>query len=265
MREEFAYYGTCLLWLRLLDIKAKQRDTALTSAEKDICKATADDVYNVPAPLAAYLNELSPYKDRMGKETRLHVPDLPIAIAQNFGGYHAATITAANHNLFEEILSMGVAGDIVMALTAEGEEPTVNFHVRVPANTQISDNLVGRFRPIGPRRQEIHQRLIGMGITTTAFPEFVPRTKFNLRYMRSISDIVGKLETFKIEKVCFKNLTASGGETQVIKTHPIEPEPGKWTDISVQPTSASTSSTALIGASYMFGFQLYKEDGPGTD
>lgn len=263
-REEMSYYGTALMWLRLLDIKAKQGTTALTSAEKDICRVTAKDTYNVPAPLCIYLNELGPYKDKMGKETQLNVPNLPVAVAQNFGGYHANSITQENHNLFEEVPSLGVAGDMVMALTAEGEEPAVNFHVGVPAHTRVSENLTGRFTPIGPRRQEIRQRLIGMGITPTTFPEFVAGTRFHLRYIRSLSDIIGKLETFRVDKMCFENLTIAGGEAQTIVTQPIEREHGKWTDVSVQPTSASTSSIAFMGASYVFGFQLRKEDGLGA-
>lgn len=263
MREEVAYYGTALMWLRLLNIKAKQGNQALTSAEKDICKATAKDTFNVPAPLSVYLNEIGPYKDKMGKETQLSIPDLPTSRAQEFGGYHASNITADNHNLFEEVPSLGVAGDMVMALASEGDEPAVNFHIGTPANTQLSSNLVGRFSPIGPRRQEIRQRLIGMGITSTTFPEYVKDTRFNLRYLRSISDILGKLETFRVDKMCFDNLTIAGGEAQTIETKPIEKEEGKWTEVSVQPTSASTSSIAFMGASYVFGFQLYKEDGPG--
>lgn len=265
MREEVAYYGTALTWLRLLNIKAKQGNQALTSAEKDICKATAKDIFNVPAPLCIFLNEIGPYKDKMGKETQLNIPPLPTSTAQNFGGYHSANITADNHNLFEEIPSLGIAGDMVMALAAEGEEPAVNFHIGTPANTQISGNLCGRFSPVGPRRQEIRQRLIGMGITSTSFPEYVQNTRFNLRYLRSISDILGKLETFRVDKVCFENLTIAGGEAQTIVTQPIEKEQGKWTDVSVQPVSASTSSIAFMGASYIFGFQLKKEDGLGED
>jgi hypothetical protein len=85
--------------------------------------------------------------------------------------------------------------------------------------------------------------------------------------MLSISDTIGKYETFRNEKVCFSNLTAAGGETQIIVTRPL-PDEGleqKWTDTTVQATSAGCESTAQIGASYVFGFQLHKEDGLGPD
>jgi hypothetical protein len=45
-----------------------------------------------------------------------------------------------------------------------------------------------------------------------------------------------------------------------------KPLPGEdlgvsWTSLSVQPTTASCESTAEMGAAYVFGFQLYKQDG----
>lgn len=54
-----------------------------------------------------YLNEIGTFCDKMGKETRLSIPPLPTAVAQGFGGYHAAEITADTHNLFEEVPSLG--------------------------------------------------------------------------------------------------------------------------------------------------------------
>jgi hypothetical protein len=60
-------------------------------------------------------------------------------------------------------------------------------------------------------------------------------------------------------------MTRSGGESQVIFTKPlIDTDIGNWRDRAVQSSSASTSSAAYIGASYVFGFQLFKENGPGT-
>lgn len=54
----------------------------------------------------------------------------------------------------------------------------------------------------------------------------------------------------------------TGGETQVVNTIPLDAEEhANWRVQSVQPTSAATSSTTIMG----FGFQLYKEDVPGDD
>jgi hypothetical protein len=202
----------------------------------------------------------------MGKTTDIQIPELPISRAQGMGGYHAPAIEENNHFLFEEITSLGIAGDMVMALTQEAPEPEPNFRMERPPGTVLNENLTGRFYPIGPRRPEIKQRLSGQGITPNQFPEYVRDTRFHLRYIKSISDIVGSFDTFRIEKMCFPRLTISGGETQVIVTRPT---PGEdlhevWTTRSVQATSAADSSTANMGGSFMFGFQLHKEHGEGA-
>lgn len=202
----------------------------------------------------------------MGKETLLEIPPLPTTVVQNFGGYHSNRIDENTHNLFEEMPSLGIAGDMVMALASHEAEQVPNFHVEIPANSAFTNNLLGKTSLIGERRPEIRQRLAGFGITVNQFDEYVPRTRFNLKYLRSISDIIGTFETFKVEKVVMKNLSMAGGETQVVKTTPSETnETETWRIRSVQGTYSSTSSTATIGAANCFGFQLYKEDGQGEN
>jgi len=110
-REEVSYYATAMLQLKLIETKAKQGDTSLTSAEKDIRKATSDDVFNVPQPIFTYLKEIGTYTDKMGKETRLEIPPLPTTVVQNFGGYHAPVVNVDTHIMFEEVPSLGIAGD----------------------------------------------------------------------------------------------------------------------------------------------------------
>lgn len=264
VREEVAYYAVGLLHLKMIEVKAKQGDTALTSNEKDLRKITAEDTYNVPQPISNYLSEIGTYRDKMGKDTLLELPPLPVAVAGNFGGYHANMINADTHNLFEEVPSLGISGDMVMALASPEAEPTPDFHVRLPPNSTTTTNLAGKYSPIGPRRPEIGQRLAGYGITATHFAETIPNTRFNLKYFRSISDILGTFETFRIDKTVMKNTGSMGGETQAIKTRPSEvTDATRWTDRHVQSISAATSSTADMGAAFCFGFQLYKEDGPG--
>jgi hypothetical protein len=111
---------------------------------------------------------------------------------------------------------------------------------------------------------EIRQRLAGYHITPINFPEYVAGTRFNLRYMQSVSDITGRYETFRIEKVCFPRMTLAGGESQII-TRPMAHKglDQLWTETTVQATSAGCESTAEMGAAYVFGFQLYKEPGLG--
>ncbi|CAG9772095.1 unnamed protein product [Ceutorhynchus assimilis] len=111
-REEVSYYATAMLDLKLLEVKAKQGDAVLTSAEKDMRKSTVDETFNVPQTILTYLKEVGTYTDRMGKETRHEVPNLPTTVVQNFGGYHAQEVNADNHCLFEEVPSLGIAGDM---------------------------------------------------------------------------------------------------------------------------------------------------------
>lgn len=118
MKEEVSYYATGLLWLKL-QVRAKQMDHTLTSAEENILEVTMDEVFNVPQPLHVYLSEVGNHTDMMGKETNLEIPNLPVTRVQNFGGYHAAEVNADMHNMFEEIPSLGVAGDVIMALASD--------------------------------------------------------------------------------------------------------------------------------------------------
>jgi hypothetical protein len=201
----------------------------------------------------------------MGKETELDVPTLPQTIAQGFGGYHSDRISQESHNLFKEIPSLGIAGGMLMAAASADEEPEPVFRIGTPTGSEITENLTGYFPVIGPRLIEIRQRLQSQGITPNAFPEYVTGTRFNLRYMLSVSDTLGKFETFRNEKVCFSRNTISGGESQIIVTRPQDDKglDQRWTETTVQATSAGCESTTQIGASYVFGFQLHKEDGQG--
>jgi len=219
-----SYYATSLLWLKLIDVKAKQGWEALTSEERSRCKATEEMELNVPQPVATYLHQIGQFSDKMGKTTDVGIPSLPTARAQGMGGYHAPSIDENTHNLFEEMPSLDIAGDMVMSLCQEAQEPTPNFWVQLPERAVLTQNLTGRIFPITPRRPEIKQRLAGQGITALTFPEFERNTRFNLRYVKSISDILGKFETFRNEKICFARLTSSGGETQVIQTKPTPTE-----------------------------------------
>ncbi|KAL1489870.1 hypothetical protein ABEB36_013798 [Hypothenemus hampei] len=191
VREEMSYYATAMLYLQLVEVKAKQGEYVLTTAERSLRKAVSEDIFNAPQPLLAYLSEIGVYCDKMGKETRLSVPDLPVTVAQGFGGYHHPEINVDTRNLFEEVPSLGIVRDMIMAVTSAATELIPNFHVGSPLNSEITNNLVGKFYPIRPPRPEIAQRIAGYGITATSFDEYIPKTRFNLRYLRSLSDIIG--------------------------------------------------------------------------
>ncbi|CAH0562740.1 unnamed protein product [Brassicogethes aeneus] len=155
--------------------------------------------------VTVYLREVGSYTDKMGKEQMHNVPPLPVAVAQHFGGYHSAVLDIDTHNFFEEIPSLGIARDVLMAVASQDAEPLPNFRFGIPDHSEVTTNLVGKPRVIGERRPAIRQRL--------ALPP----------------NIVGKFETYKVEKITNKNLGQAGEETQVIKTIPSEPnEQERW-------------------------------------
>jgi hypothetical protein len=151
-KEEMSYYATCLLWTKLIDVKAKQGRKTLTTEERAIRKATEDVEFNVPQPIAEYLGQIGQYTDKMGKTTDLQIPQLPTARAQGMGGYHAPEIQEGTHCLFEEVPSLRIAADMVMSLTQDAQEPEPNFRMERPNGTILNNNLVGRFYPIGDRK-----------------------------------------------------------------------------------------------------------------
>lgn len=163
VREEMSYYYTGLLWLRLLDIKQKYGLQALTHEEKTLLKDTKEDVYNVPQPFFLYLSSIGSVVDKMGKRTFLNVPSLPVTAVGGKGGYHSAAVTEQTPCLFEGLPSLGVAGDMLMAVATAAEEPTPVFGFAFPPRAEASNNLLGKFSPIGKRRPEIAQGLTSYG------------------------------------------------------------------------------------------------------
>lgn len=171
IKEELSYYCTAMLWLRLIDIKAKNGLQALTREEKTLHKDTKDVVFNISQPLYIYLTSIGSIVDKMGKRTFLEPPPLPVTVVQQLGGYHAAEVNVDTHNVFEEVPSLGIAGDMLMAAATAAEGPARNSHIAFPQNATFSNNLLGQFPIIGPRRLEIRQKLNGFGITGTSFEE----------------------------------------------------------------------------------------------
>ena len=137
VNEEMSYYATGPLWLKLTDVKAKKASEALTSEERSIRKATEEMEFSVPQPVSAFLHQIGQFSDKMGKTTDLKVPSLPTQRAQGMGGYHSPAITEETRNLVEDVPSLGIAGDMVMALCQDGIEPMPNFKVQIPEGAMI--------------------------------------------------------------------------------------------------------------------------------
>ena len=72
---------------------------------------------------------------------------------------------------------------MVIAVASVADEPEPDFKYGILEGFEINDNLTGRYHPIGVRSPEITQRLAGLNITSTSFPEFVENTRFDLGYI----------------------------------------------------------------------------------
>lgn len=209
IKEEFVYYVVALFWVRLLDIKAKKCRVGLTDQEKSIHEAMAEITVNIPQPIYAYLTQMGDIEDEKGILTEIEIPALPIIEAGGFGGYHAAEINHESHYLFEEVPTLGIAADAIIAASTSDENPVQPVRVKVPIRAVVTRNLCCYSQNIGPRRIEIRQKLEGQGITATEFPEYVKGTRFNFRYLQTLSDLISeqKQKTFRIEKVAITNLS----------------------------------------------------------
>nr|QPZ88387.1 putative capsid protein [Soybean thrips partiti-like virus 11] len=258
--EMFNYYSTAILWARLLDIKAKRAHTALTSAEKEYRRYFVDKEYNLPAPIYHFLRSIGNIEEKRGKMIYLQDASLPVEVVGGRSGYFGP-INDDTHLLYEEIPTLGVIGDVLMAMTSGQANPVPDIPI-VPDQTVPTENLLGYPGVIAVRRDEIRQILNSVGITTQVFPEAIPNTRFNAELMQTINAYFASNVTFKIEKVDISALTSEGVESLLIVTEPPENENlanERWVNAVVQPKSVSTNSPAIIGSSYVFGFQLMKE------
>lgn len=83
---------------------------------------------------------------------------------------------------------------MVMALASPDAEPVPDFRIGQPEHSRFTNNLLGRFSPLGPRRPERVQRLGSYGINAVSFNEYIPGTRFalhpvNIRYSRAVRNL----------------------------------------------------------------------------
>lgn len=261
-----SYYSTAMLWARLLDIKAKRGDTALAYEEQEFLKSIMGHEYNIPQPIYLFLKGVGEVKDATGKTLHLANHALPRTVVNGFGGYHSQTIDAESHNLYEEIPSLGICGDYMMAEASEVAQPVPNFRV-TPPRTRPTSSLVGNHGIIGPRKEELRILLTSMGVDATHFRETVNGTRLNIQIVQRVSDYLVGCKTFRNEKVKLDALTIEGDAAQLIKSIPTAENVNaaeKWTNLIVRPTSANASSTTTFGATYLTGYQLSKNAVAGT-
>lgn len=254
-KEMDMYYHVSLLWARLLDIKSKRGNANLNFEEQEYLKSMLAHEYNVPQPIYLFLKATGEVKNATGKTVSLENHDLPRAVVQGMGGYHSAVIDQESDNLYEEVPSLGICGDILMAVASEAVNPTPNFRV-LPPGTRATRSLTGYFGAIGARKEEVKIDLESIGINATSFAEQIAGTRLNIRLVQKVSDYFAGCPTFRMEKVKIDALTVAGDEAQLKKLKPTEENinaAARWTDIIVRPTGSTASPITVFGASYVMG------------
>lgn len=256
------YYATALLWARLIDVKAKNARVQLTPTEVDFLASFKEKEFNVPYPIAAFLCSIGNYKDKTGKTVFLSDHVLPVSMAVNKTGYHSATINVDTHNLYEEIPSLGIVGDTLMAIAGGVVPVPVPTFGPIPAARQATTSLSGYLGQCVARKEEIVVLLNSQGITGAAFFENVTNTRLNTGLLDAISAYLGSLPTFRVEKYAVERLPLEGEASSIITTVPtaenINPA-AKWTELVITPFSANRETETVMGSSYYMGFQLHKE------
>lgn len=262
--ELLNYHSTAVLWARLLDIKAKRAHAELSETERNYRRHFTDKEIHLIQPVYTYLRGIGNIIDRRGKQIYLQDHDLPTATVANLTGYHHDHVINENdHTLYEEIPTLGVCGDIIMAMTTQAQNPNPNIGV-LPQEIQATMNLLSYLGMIAPRRDEIRQVIMAAQITNLAFPESVQGTRFNADLFNTIDQAIAGLKTFKIEKVIITNMST---ETQFVVTTPTGADNAinkRWTQADVQPRTVSADSASTVGASYYAGYQLIKEQFGGS-
>ncbi len=256
-----SYYSTTLLWARLVDIKAKRAQTPLTQTETDFRRYFTENEYNVPQPITCVLRGIGHVVEPRGKTLYMEDTNLPVAVVGRKGGYFSTEITTESHNLYEELPTLGVAGDVLEAVSLAEQNPVPNIPVLTP-HTAPTENLVGYSANIPLRKEEVRQALNSFGIFHDRFDENVAGTRFNVHLVNYVSDTLGKLTMFRMDKVNITAMTQNGTLTQLIKTVPSTTENTqnvRWTNAVVQPKTVSADATTIVGSSYYAGFQLVKE------
>lgn len=259
-KEMLSYYATALLWGRLLGIKDKNQRSSLSLTEQDFLRSMSAD-FNVPQPIYLYLKAIGNCKDRTGKVIYLTDHTLPTIIIQSFGGYHSATITDVNHNLYEEIPSLGIAADVLMPITGTASTPALPTLRPVPTKMSATRALCGYYGQAGIRKEELAIALNAVGVTATTFNSTTARTRLNIALINYVSDVLAQIATFRNERVNLGAMTAEGDASQLMRSEPTgESQLGdKWTDHVVRPYHCNRELEAILGAVYFTGFQLYKE------
>lgn len=259
-KEMLSYYGIACLWARLIDIKARREHTPLTEVEREFHRFFKTKTYAIPQPLLIYLRTWGHFRDQRGNLLYLADHTLPVTVVGGRTGYHSNRITAQNHNLYEELPCLGVAGDVLQAVAQRvaGAVPAIPV---LPPHTAASPNLLGFTGPIPLYKEEISTTLDSYGITPNQFNEFLATTRLNVQLLNYVSNILAATSTFKINMVNITDLGTEGTEAQLVTSKPRDDNMlgTLCHDCIVEIRSPSATTDTIMGVAFIFGMQLYKE------
>lgn len=264
--EELYYYATALLHFRLLEAKYRSH-SFMTDKERLIRLHVCGIKFNIPSPLYVFLKEIGTLSLEPYGEQNLKAPALPVTVIQGFGGYHAKEVNEDNHNLFEEVPSLGIAGDMLMdiaALKDSVKQKSTCLRLGKPENSEFTENLVGLSLNHSPRGRDYsltRGRLCRFNITAEEFEETFQDTRINLPYILYLSEIMRCLTKLKIYNT---PSNIDGGVTQLILTRPKNLKPDQtWRTCVIDVLCNISAGVYVFEWAHFCGFQLFKEDGPG--
>nr|UNI73909.1 MAG: hypothetical protein [brine shrimp partiti-like virus 2] len=260
--EMIDYYVTCLIWLRIVNIKNKNHDP-LTDEEIRLVAISEDVALNIPEPIRLYLLTFGNLTTAIGTHLRPRFPPLPTGLRDfnnnNTPGFHDNNeITLANHNLYEEVPTTGVA--LCALITATNNRAGQWDPPIIPANYVATYNLLN-YRPTANYRPEAISHIVEHGITEDDPVESYPQnTGFIIEFLKWISDQLASTKTFKVTSTIMSRLSEYGSQAQLAEVHPLDGQPGQRTATGeVVVKTINPESLTTIGTAIAFSPRLYKD------
>lgn len=122
--EYLDYYSTAMLWFRIVHLKQKNAQ-ALTPSEQNILTLVQTATFRVPEPIFLQLRQIGNIVTKTEQHLYPEFTDLPIEFLNSQPRYYgpiqlpAPAADANIHNLYEEILCMGVLAEAVRQVISD--------------------------------------------------------------------------------------------------------------------------------------------------
>lgn len=105
--------------------------------------------FHMLQPIYNYLRSIGTVNDKRGKQIYIANHDLPTAVYQGRTEYHSAgQIGTDGQCKYEELPTLGIFGNLLMASTSSVEIPPLNIPI-LPENTLADENLKGSILDVG--------------------------------------------------------------------------------------------------------------------